>query len=465
MSTSNEYTLGRKARVFATKESTCGVAVDHAGTDVISHKGSFQFTYGRGEEQVDERKGSAGVKEFIRQGPHTVSWAYPDSYLKPSGTAATYPEQELLFEALMGSKLPSHGSDVTVQASPSPTTTSAAVSSVANIAVGQCLRFAGDQTSGLDGESVFVTDVTTSVLTWIPALSEAPTTNDTIEIGEAYPLTDPNAITLSLFQETQHTIEGASGCFINDATFTFSRNGTSNFSCGGEGVGRYSVGQYTTVNNDPLTSGATTLNVPTGDGKKFLLDSNIPLYLLIESEVVKVTAVSGDALTIARAQKSTSAAQHAQTTEVEIWSPTLTRVGNPVAGLNGFFRVAGAAYGVHTVTITAANGKVTRENELGSTVSTGNSRDGNNPRVWTVTFDGKFKRDDLVEWGKALAETTMALHLDVGPSDRRRYVFYVPKLRLDIPPIPPGDTGEAMLSLTGTCLETSGNDEIYFGIV
>lgn len=465
MSTSNTYTLGRKARVFATKEVTLGTAVDHAGTNVISHKGTFQFTYARGEEMVDERKGSAGVKEYIRQGPHTLTWAYPESYLKPSGAAGTYPEQELLFEALMGSKLPSHASNVTILSAPAPSTTSAAVSSVANIAEGQLLRFTGNTTSALEDEIVFVTDVTTSVLTWIPALSEAPATGDVIHIGEAYPLTDPNTVTLSLFSETQHTIEGASGCYVNTGSFTFSRNGTSMFSCGGEGVGRYSIGQYTTVLDAPLLSAATSLTVASGDGKKFLIDANIPLYLQIEDEIVKVTAASSDTLTIARAQKSTSQAAHVATTEVEVWSPTLTKVGNPVAGLSGDFRLGGSAYGVHSVSISAANGETTRENELGSTVSSGNFRDGNNPRVWTVSIEGKFKRDDLREWGKALDETTMTMYLHIGSADRKRYAFYAPKLRLEIPAVPPGDSGEAMLTLTGTCLETNGNDEIYFGIV
>jgi parallel beta-helix repeat protein len=76
-----------------------------------------------------------------------------------------------------------------------------------------------------------------------------------------------------------------------------------------------------TITDNPLTSGATTVNVQTGDGAKF---PDAPFHATLYSsdpssgEIVKVTAKSTDQLTIERAKEGTSAQEWAQGTKLEL---------------------------------------------------------------------------------------------------------------------------------------------------
>lgn len=64
--------------------------------------------------------------------------------------------------------------------------------------------------------------------------------------------------------------------------------------------------------NNPLAAGGTTLNVTTGDGVKFRAQD----ILMLEDELVRVTAVATDALTITRGWGGTTDAAHALNTTV-----------------------------------------------------------------------------------------------------------------------------------------------------
>lgn len=68
-----------------------------------------------------------------------------------------------------------------------------------------------------------------------------------------------------------------------------------------------------TVQNNPLSSSGTTLNVNTGAGSSF----EILQYLRLENEYVLVTAISGDALTIERGKNGTVATSHASGVTIE----------------------------------------------------------------------------------------------------------------------------------------------------
>lgn len=78
-------------------------------------------------------------------------------------------------------------------------------------------------------------------------------------------------------------------------------------------------GTTSTVQNNPLAVGGATLNVAAGDGVKFRAHD----ILLIESELVRVTAVTVDALTITRGWGGSTDAQHAQNVVVTLVAPAL----------------------------------------------------------------------------------------------------------------------------------------------
>ncbi len=76
-----------------------------------------------------------------------------------------------------------------------------------------------------------------------------------------------------------------------------------------------------TITDNPLTSGATTLNVQSGDGAKFpAAPFHATLYTTDAAlgEIVKITAKSTDAFTIVRAQEGTTAQSWAQNAHLEL---------------------------------------------------------------------------------------------------------------------------------------------------
>ncbi len=76
-----------------------------------------------------------------------------------------------------------------------------------------------------------------------------------------------------------------------------------------------------TITDNPLTSGATTLNVQTGDGVKFpAAPFQATLYTTDAAlgEIVKITVKSTDAFTIVRAQEGTTAQSWAQNAHLEL---------------------------------------------------------------------------------------------------------------------------------------------------
>lgn len=71
------------------------------------------------------------------------------------------------------------------------------------------------------------------------------------------------------------------------------------------------------VNDNPLSASATTLNVDSGKGSLF----SPGMLIQIESEVLSVSAIATDALTVVRGQRGTTAASHVQATAIKIWEP------------------------------------------------------------------------------------------------------------------------------------------------
>ena len=70
-----------------------------------------------------------------------------------------------------------------------------------------------------------------------------------------------------------------------------------------------------TVQDNPLTSSATTLNVTSGGNFK------VQQTIKIEDEQLYITAISSNALTVQRGKNGTTAASHVKTTTIYIWAP------------------------------------------------------------------------------------------------------------------------------------------------
>lgn len=82
-------------------------------------------------------------------------------------------------------------------------------------------------------------------------------------------------------------------------------------------------GQTTLVTNNPLASDGVTLNVTSGDGVKFRARDVLRIVSANGEELVLVTSISTDALTITRAYGGSTAVAHAQNSVVTLIGPAL----------------------------------------------------------------------------------------------------------------------------------------------
>jgi len=460
------YNLTRRTRFYVTPESTFGVAADHAATDAVPHRNA-SLVHSRPESEVDERKNSAGLREMLRDGRRSVTWSF-EGYIRPSGSAAAEPDVAPLLKAAFGSEVAGNKSSTTTATAHA--TTSATVATVAKFAVGAPIRFTGNVTTAIANQTAIITGIASSVITWAPAITNAPGAagGDTINAGYGWVLTEDNQLSVCLHQTLDNTAKAASGCFVNELSISASNTGPVVLTASGEGCGKYSQMTTTELSATVATAG-TSLTVGAAEKYKINLDdvnqtsSDVPIYAKIGNEIIKITKEAATAFTATRAQKSTSATTHATGASVTPWSVAYTAVGNPISGLVGSFLIDGISVGVHSINISLNNGFSVRENELGAAVSNGFFRSGNNPRRITMEITAKAKKQTLLTWGHARDVVTKPIWLRIGSVANKMLVFYAKTARFQIPDLPEGD-GEAILTLTADCLETATtNDELYMG--
>lgn len=470
------YNIGRESRIFWTAETTFKTAVDHAATDIIPHKSGGSVTYDRPEAEISERKSTVGLKSKIRNGKHVAGFSTGDIYMRPSGTTGTSPCTALaaMLKALFGAQANGHASTTTVSASPAPAVGGCTVESGTNVAIGQFIAFSNTAGTGVSGQVARVTGVSTNAITWEPDLSAAPATSDVVTIGFGWTPASPvqgSDLSGAFFHETSTTIESISGDNVNNGEFKISSNGELLCNFSGDGAGTMSFAGTTTVAS-AYTAAGVALTVATGDGDKFLLDSSIPLYIVVEAEganteeCMKVTAKSGDVLTVVGAQKTTGASNHASPAVVRPWSPTVSVVGVPLSGLAGQLKIDGTAFKFLDGSIKMVNGFKQLSNHVGETTSEAFVRDGDNPRKATMSLTARFTKDSLTKFGKAVDEDTFKILVRIGDTAAKRWCWYAPAARISkIPQLPEGDTAEASVQIEFELLETSGNDELYCGMV
>lgn len=473
------YNLGREGRQFATLEvSTYGTTVDHAGTDVIPHKRAPKITYDDGSVEYEERKPTVGAKSFYKVKSPTTSFDTDEFTLRPSDALGTAPVAAKWLKAALGAQANGHASTTTVSAAPAPGVSGCTVASGTNINVGCCIAFSNAAGTGVHGQVAFVASKNTNAITWEPALTQAPATDDVVSIGYGWYMDDSAAVACDYFHETSNTVRAINGCVVNDGELKIVRNAEMTARFAGPGRGEYSHVGTTTVGG-AYTSEGTSLTVATGTGHNFHISSGVPLYITVEAEdvnteeVMKVTARAGDVLTVVGAQKTTSASNHGEGAVVRPWSPTLTVTGTPCCCINGgSFKIDGVAFSVEEASLKIDPGRKLLDTEMGEQYPTTFTFDDKlNPRRFRLSVNAKWLYTTLAKIGGALDDDRFALLMRVGPSTAgKRWVIYAPYgkiLTTPIPEVPEGNQAEARVSLEFLLCEssTAGDDELRIGQV
>lgn len=99
----NRIQLAREQVVFAKKETTAGTIVYPASTDLLTVAGAIQFNQQPSYTDSPEVRDSRSLKDrFVDKNP-AGQWSVPQ-LARPSGTAGTAPDGDVLFECALGTK-------------------------------------------------------------------------------------------------------------------------------------------------------------------------------------------------------------------------------------------------------------------------------------------------------------------------------------------------------------------------
>lgn len=459
MSHTRDFAPAHLERVLAIAETTYGTPVDPVAGSYIRTRQNFSAGIKVERRDLNDKADVASPRD-VSDGIKRTEWSMPEMYLRPSGALGTEPEPALWLEAALGSKTtPSLSTTV----ASSPTTTSATLTSGSGIAVGDVIRFTAS------GKVARLVSVSGADVTWEPALATAPSTSDAVTVGPTYKLAADFTKSFSLYRYMHHTLEAFPGCWVNQLGIKFGLQTELEFTASGGGGGLYGRIGASKVADNPLTNVATTLNVTTGEGRLFDVQ-DLPFYALIESEVVKVTAQATDALTITRAQKSTSAVQHAQDTEVYPWVPSPTFAGAAISGVNGFmyFNAQDGVqrqFKIQSLEVQLTNGLDGRWSTGADTAYGVKRKDA--VRVVQVNCTAYFTRleanllRDAAHRGEKVGVVAWA-----GSSSGAVAAMVLPRVIFDavpIPDLPEGDEGMVTLSGRGYASGFSSDDALVIG--
>lgn len=237
----------------------------------------------------------------------------------------------------------------------------------------------------------------------------------------------------SLWFKDGHTVYMCYGATVNQGVFKVDGRTPGQVSWSGGFMKRLWTGESTL--GAAITDTSST-SITVADGSRFNADSIIE----IDSEIMKVTAVATNTLTVTRGYKSSSAALHDNSTAVYPWWPTADEsgYGDPVHGRLGYVTLDAANYNTLTNEITITNNIKYYEEEK-------NSED------WCTVFGTPemrslearttvyFRAGDAKRFSDSLNWESIALMVPCGDTSGSIFKITLPRNRLRAPAV----TGDA----------------------
>lgn len=259
--------------------------------------------------------------------------------------------------------------------------------------------------------------------------------------------------TFTLWRQLGHTVEVARGCIVDSASFAIAGNAIGTVQFDGLFLEKAHASEDA-VGSGGIDNAATTL--PVVNGKSFYLPANMYVYIRIDTEVLKVTAVSGNDLTVVRAQKASSAAAHIAGAAITFWNPGTTETGSPVHGKAGAVTVDATTTVLLDVKIDVKNNVKVYELEknssyVPSTFGTPGKRE------VKISSKAYLRKSDARHFADALSLTQFAFVANLGDTAGRIVEFSCPTAIKNSPQI--SGSEEAELSLAWDAIAVVGSSE------
>jgi hypothetical protein len=250
--------IARLGKLFIGEEATYGVAPTLTAANAFRH---IEYTHSHNNNRSNslEKRGTPGLLDrFSRHIEAGVNLS--SAYLSPSGTIGTEPEGKLIFLNGMGAK---RVGTVSTTVASSPTTTGATLTTGTGLTTDDfvAINCTGGSAPGLYVRKL--TSVAGAVVTWAPALPQAPVATNTVKAGVAYSLANTLPKSLTFARYLPNLSYEHNGAVLDKLSFMFDGNDEAKFSCSGPAKAQASSaqaqpGSFTTVGS-PVTGIAGSL--------------------------------------------------------------------------------------------------------------------------------------------------------------------------------------------------------------
>jgi hypothetical protein len=399
--------------------------------------------------------GTAGRRGQILQ--HKTASFSIELYATGGGATGTAPDWHNLLTA-GGWVANSPPSDTTVSGG-SSTTTRIDVASSSGWEVGDAL-VVENQIRRVTAVDSVATDLVVS-----PALSAAPAASAAVAAAYIYNPDDNRADSqgsLTLWGYDNRRCDRLTGAVITSITVTAS--GSDELRMSIEGQAYRSDVIHSVLLNGSINASVTTITVDSGLCVPSDVSSTAPVYMQIESEVVKVIGVSGNDLTVdTRGVYLTggAAATHADNVEIYPYEPTATYVSaEPISRTAGSLIVNAVDLQHGSASLTCDMGVRFTEASHGSAYAldhyTINRRE--------VTFQASGASEFSTMGIRALEaanRTEVDGFLQAGATGGSIVAWECPKLVFENPSVARARDEELVYDLSGPAHENTGEDDVY----
>jgi hypothetical protein len=339
------------------------------------------------------------------------------------------------------------------------TTTVIPVASAAGFTAGGCVEISGEVRRITLVNTVPAPDE----ITVSPPLSTAPADGAAVTAGVSYKPKDARATSqdaITAWIGNNRSTERFIGWLPSSLSLSLGGAGAARATVTGPARRRDFLGA--TKLNGGINNSTTTIVVDDGTACPSDAATTLPFYFTIDSEVIKVIAVSGNTWTTDTRgvyAHGGAAASHLDDAEVYPAVPTGTYAGTPVAATSGQVIINSETMALDTVSLDCDMGLVLREDEFGDDFKIAGFVLGQ--RSIKVQASGSSYYDSsAVRIEETFNRTAVQFFAQQGSASGAIVAIELPTVRLESPDIDRG-ADEVQFSFSGEANGTTSEDEVY----
>ena len=322
--------------------------------------------------------------------------------------------------------------------------------------------------SGTDAYEIRrITNIATLVVTVTPALQNTPVDGARVYGAPIYSPKDakdttPDSNTIWAFNN--NSADRLIGGVCGTNSFTMGGDEAARITFSGTGRQDNRMGQ--TALNGGIGDAVTDIDIDSGVVIPSDVSASNPYYYQIDDEVIKVTGVAADVITVAtrggHGTPTTSAAAHSGGALVFPHQPAGDYAGTPIPATSGQLVVEGSAFQAGSVSVEVDQGIIYRENVHGDAYVVDGYVGGR--RAVTATLDGwSFYDSTLIQARNARDRTSVSVLAQQGEAEGGILAIEMPTFYFEEPDMDRGGD-EVTVSMTGQAIGTAAETEIYLMI-